>query len=133
VKIIKFREKKKYNFKRRVFVKDLILKMFIGIHSFEKKKKQPVRFSIDITLEKNLMYNSDLSSIVNYETVIKNVSNIAKKKHYPLLENLADEIFLKLFREKKIRKIKLKLEKTDIIKNTSSVGIEIEKSRSDEY
>ena len=133
MKIIKFREKKKYNFKRRVFVKDLILKMFIGIHSFEKKKKQPVRFSIDITLEKNLMYNSDLSSIVNYETVIKNVSNIAKKKHYPLLENLADEIFLKLFREKKIRKIKLKLEKTDIIKNTSSVGIEIEKSRSDEY
>ena len=107
--------------------------MFIGIHSFEKKKKQPVRFSIDITLEKNLMYNSDLSSIVNYETVIKNVSNIAKKKHYPLLENLADEIFLKLFREKKIKKIKLKLEKTDIIKNTSSVGIEIEKSRSDEY
>ena len=133
MKIIKFREKKKYNFKRRVFVKDLILKMFIGIHSFEKKKKQPVRFSIDITLEKNLMYNSDLSSIVNYETVIKNVSNIAKKKHYPLLENLADEIFLKLFREKKIKKIKLKLEKTDIIKNTSSVGIEIEKSRSDEY
>ena len=133
MKIIKFREKKKYNFKRRVFVKDLILKMFIGIHSFEKKKKQPVRFSIDITLEKNLMYNSDLSSIVNYETVIKNVSNIAKKKHYPLLENLADEIFIKLFREKKIRKIKLKLEKTDIIKNTSSVGIEIEKSRSDEY
>ena len=133
MKIIKFREKKKYNFKRRVFVKDLILKMFIGIHSFEKKKKQPVRFSIDITLEKNLMYNSDLNSIVNYETVIKNVSNIAKKKHYPLLENLADEIFLKLFREKKIRKIKLKLEKTDIIKNTSSVGIEIEKSRSDEY
>ena len=133
MKIIKFREKKKYNFKRRVFVKDLILKMFIGIHSFEKKKKQPVRFSIDITLEKNLVYNSDLSSIVNYETVIKNVSNIAKKKHYPLLENLADEIFIKLFREKKIRKIKLKLEKTDIIKNTSSVGIEIEKSRSDEY
>ena len=133
MKIIKFREKKKYNFKRRVFVKDLILKMFIGIHSFEKKKKQPVRFSIDITLEKNLMYNSDLNSIVNYETVIKNVSNIAKKKHYPLLENLADEIFIKLFREKKIRKIKLKLEKTDIIKNTSSVGIEIEKSRSDEY
>ena len=127
MKIIKFKEKKKYNYKRRVFVKDLILKMFVGIHSFEKKKKQPVRFNVDITLEKNLMFNSDLDNIVNYETVIKNITSIAKKKHYLLLENLADEIFLKLFREKKIRKIKLKLEKTDIIKNTSSVGIEIEK------
>ena len=133
MKIIKFKEKKKYNYKRRVFVKDLILKMFVGIHSFEKKKKQPVRFNVDITLEKNLMFNSDLDNIVNYETVIKNITSIAKKKHYLLLENLADEIFLKLFREKKIRKIKLKLEKTDIIKNTSSVGIEIEKSRSNEY
>lgn len=133
MKIIKFKEKKKYNYKRSVFVKDLILKMFVGIHSFEKKKKQPVRFNVDITLEKNLMFNSDLDNIVNYETVIKNITSIAKKKHYLLLENLADEIFLKLFREKKIRKIKLKLEKTDIIKNTSSVGIEIEKSRSNEY
>ena len=133
MKIIKFKEKKKYNYKRRVFVKDLILKMFVGIHSFEKKKKQPVRFNVDLTLEKNLMFNSDLDNIVNYETVIKNITSIAKKKHYLLLENLADEIFLKLFREKKIRKIKLKLEKTDIIKNTSSVGIEIEKSRSNEY
>ena len=133
MKIIKFKEKKKYNYKRKVFIKDLVLKMFIGIHSFEKKKKQPVRFNIDITLEKNSMYNSDLNSIVNYETLIKNVTNIAKRKHFPLLENLADEIFLKLFREKKIRKIKLKLEKTDIIKNTSSVGIEIEKGRSNEY
>ena len=79
MKIIKFKEKKKYNYKRRVFVKDLILKMFVGIHSFEKKKKQPVRFNVDITLEKNLMFNSDLDNIVNYETVIKNITSIAKK------------------------------------------------------
>ena len=59
--------------------------------------------------------------------------NITKKKHFPLLETLAEEIFLKLFREIKIKKIKLSIEKLDIIKNTSSVGIEIEKSKSNEY
>ena len=107
--------------------------MSIGIHSFEKKKKQRVRFNIEITLNQNLINNNELSNIVNYESVIKNVSNIVKRKHYQLLENLADEIFLKLFRDKKISKIKIGLEKLDIIRNTSSVGIEIEKSRSNEH
>ena len=134
MKLIKFKEKKKYNYKRRVFVKDLVLKIFVGIHSFEKKKKQRVRFNLDITLEPNLFFNSnDMTSIVNYETVIKNIENISKKKHYLLLETLAEEIFLKLFREKKIKKINLRIEKLDIIKNTSSVGIEFEKSRLNEY
>ena len=35
--------------------------------------------------------------------------------------------------EKKIKKIKLIIEKLDIIKNTSSVGIEIEKSKLNEH
>tara|TARA_B000000532_G_C18621261_1_gene299908 strand:- start:150 stop:587 length:438 start_codon:yes stop_codon:yes gene_type:complete len=134
MKLIKFKEKKKYNYKRKVFVKDLVLKTFVGIHSFEKKKKQRVRFNLDITLEPNLFFNSnDMTNIVNYETVIKNIENISKKKHYLLLENLAEEIFLKLFREKKIKKINLRIEKLDIIKNTSSVGIEVEKSRLNEH
>ncbi len=134
MKLIKFKEKKKYNYKRRVFIKDLVLKIFVGIHSFEKKKKQRVRFNLDIVLDPNLFSNNnDMDSIVNYETVINNIDNITKKKHYPLLETLAEEIFLKLFREKKIKKIKLRIEKIDIIKNTSSVGIEVEKSRSNEH
>ena len=134
MKLIKFKEKKKYNYKRRVFIKDLVLKIFVGIHSFEKKKKQRVRFNLDIVLDPNLFSNNnDMDSIVNYETVINYIDNITKKKHYPLLETLAEEIFLKLFREKKIKKIKLRIEKIDIIKNTSSVGIEVEKSRSNEH
>ena len=134
MKLIKFKEKKKYNYKRRVFIKDLVLKIFVGIHSFEKKKKQRVRFNLDIVLDPNLFSNNnDMDNIVNYETVINNIDNITKKKHYLLLENLADEIFLKLFREKKMKKIKLRIEKLDIIKNTSSVGIEVEKSRFNEH
>ena len=132
--IIRFKQKKNYNYKRKVFVRDLVLKISVGIHAFEKKKKQRVRFNIDIVLDPDVFpENNNLNSIVNYEAVIKNIRNITKKKHFPLLETLAEEIFLKLFREIKIKKIKLSIEKLDIIKNTSSVGIEIEKSKSNEY
>ena len=134
MKIIKFKQKKIYNYKRKVLIKDLELKMLIGIHNFEKKKKQMVRFNLVINIDQNLFPNdNDLKSIVNYEQVIKTIKRITAKKHYPLLETLAEKIFSKLFENLKIKKILLRIEKLDVIKNTSSVGVEIEKTRSNEH
>ena len=134
MKIIKFKQKKIYNYKRKVLIKDLELKMLIGIHNFEKKKKQMVRFNLVINIDQNLFPNdNDLKSIVNYEQVIKTIKRITAKKHYPLLETLAEKIFSKLFENLKIKKILLRIEKLDVIKNTTSVGVEIEKTRSNEH
>ena len=134
MKIIKFKQKKIYSYKRRVLIKDLVLKMLIGIHGFEKKKKQRVRFNLVINIDQNLFPNDkDLKSIINYEQVIKTIKKITGRKHYPLLETLAEKIFTKLFENLRIKKIFLRIEKLDVIKNTTSVGIEIEKTRSNEY
>ncbi len=133
MKIIKFKEKKRYNYRRKVLIKDLILKISVGIHDFEKKKKQRVKFNLIINIDQNLMPDdNDLKSIVNYEKVIKIIEKVTKKKHFLLLESLAEEIFSKLFENYKIKKILIRVEKLDIIKNTSSVGIEIEKSKINE-
>ena len=133
MKIIKFKEKRHFNYKRKIFVRDLILKISVGIHNFEKKKKQRVKFSVDINTNPNLVPDdNNLDSIINYEDVIKNIKKITNKKHYPLLETLAEKIFLKLFENRRIKKVKLRIEKLDILKNTSSVGIEIEKSKFNE-
>ena len=134
MKIVKFKQKKIYSYKRKVLIKDLILKMLVGIHGFEKKKKQRVRFNLVINIDNNLFPNDkDLKSIVNYELVIKVIKKIVVRKHYPLLETLAEKIFDKLFENIRIKKILLRIEKLDVIKNTSSVGIELEKTRSNEY
>ena len=134
MKIIKFKQKRSYSYKRKILIKDLVLKMLIGIHNFEKKKKQRVRFNLVINIDQNLIPNDkDLKSIVNYEQVIKTIMRITSRKHYPLLETLAEKIFLKLFENLRINKILLRIEKLDVIKNTTSVGIELEKTRSNEY
>ena len=134
MKIIKFKQKKIYSYKRKVLIKDLVLKMFVGIHNFEKKKRQRVKFNLVINIDQNLFPNdNDLKSIVNYEQVIKTIKRITVKKHYPLLETLAEKIFSKLFENLRIKKILLRIEKLDVIKNTTSVGVEIEKTRSNEH
>ena len=48
MKIIKFKKKEKFKYRRKVIIKDLTLSIFVGIHSFEKKKKQRVKFNIEI-------------------------------------------------------------------------------------
>ena len=134
MKIIKFKQKRSYSYKRKILIKDLVLKMLVGIHNFEKKKKQRVKFNLVINIDQNLIPNDkDLKSIVNYEQVIKTIMKITSRKHYPLLETLAEKIFDKLFENMRIKKILLRIEKLDVIKNTTSVGIELEKTRSNEY
>ena len=130
MKIIKFKDKKNYKYKRKVSIKNLILKISVGLHDFEKIEKQRVRFSIDISTDSNIKpNNNDLSSIVNYEDTIKKITYITEKKHHELLEDLAENIFDIIFESKIVKKVNLKLEKLDIIKNTESVGIEVSKSR----
>ena len=127
MKILKFKNKQKFKYNKKIIVKDLILLLSVGIHQFEKLEKQRVKFNIEITTDPNL--KPDIKSIVNYESVINDIKRLTKKMHFELLEGLSESLFDEMFKNKKIKKIKLKIEKLDIIKETSSVGIEVIKTR----
>tara|TARA_B110000971_G_scaffold175998_1_gene181325 strand:+ start:117 stop:527 length:411 start_codon:yes stop_codon:yes gene_type:complete len=130
IKIINFQKKEEYSYVRKIIITDLIFNTSIGIHDFEKKREQQIKFNIEIGIKPSLKASeNDLGSIVNYENVIGKIKLIAQKKHYNLLETLAEDIFSNLFLIKNIMKIKLRIEKPEIIKNTTSVGIEITKKR----
>jgi len=127
MKILKFKNKQKFKYNKKIIVKDLILLLSVGIHQFEKLKRQKVKFNIEITTDPNL--KPDVKTIVNYESIINDIKKLTEKKHFELLENLSESIFDEIFKNKKIKKIKLKIEKLDIIKETTSVGIEVIKTK----
>ena len=75
MKIIKFKKKEKFKYKRKVIIKDLILNISIGIHNFEKKRRQRVKFNIEILTNPYVIPNNkDLNSILNYEEIISSAS-----------------------------------------------------------
>ena len=130
MKLIRFKKKEKFKYKRKVIIKDLVLNILVGIHSFEKKKKQRVKFNIDILTNPYVSPNKkDLNSILNYEEVVMQIEKLANLKHHELLEDLAENIFNIIFKNKLVKKINLKLEKLDILKKTKSVGIEVSKTK----
>ena len=130
MKIIKLKLKNNFKFKRKVIIKNLVLNIFIGIHNFEKKKKQRVRFNIEVVTNPNIKPNNkDLTTILNYEDLINKIKLLAKKQHHELIEDLAENIFEIIFQNRLVKKTNIKIEKLDIIKNSESVGIEVSKSK----
>ena len=130
MKIIRFKTKEQFKYKRKVVIKNLILNIFIGIHDFEKKKRQKVRFNIEIETNPNTKpSNKDFSTIIDYEKLVNKIKELVKKQHHELLEELAENIFRIIFQNKLVKKANVKLEKLHIIRETESVGVDITKNR----
>ena len=134
LKIVKIdKNKSLFNYEKKILINDLILDLKLGYYDFEREKAQKVKFSLEIEYEdKKPTNDKDIKSIVNYGTVVKLITKLVKKKHYNFLETLAESVFDELFKDKRIGKIMLKIEKLEILKECSSVGIQITKKRSHE-
>ena len=120
-----------FNYEKKVLIKELILNLKLGYYDFEKEKPQKVKFSLEIDYkDKKPSNDKDLKSIVNYSKVVRLIKKLVKNKHYNFLETLAEDVFDELFKDKRIEKINLKIEKLEIMRDCSSVGIQISKKRS---
>ena len=132
LKIIKIdKEKNLFNYEKKILINELILDLKLGYYDFEKENPQKVKFSLEIDyIDKKPTNDKDIKSIVNYGTIVKLIIKLVKKKHYNFLETLAEDVFDMLFKDKRIGKIMLQIEKLEILKECSSVGIQITKKRS---
>ena len=125
------KNKSLFNYEKKVLIKELILNIKLGYFDFEKKNPQKVKFSLEANYkDKKPTNDRDLKSIVNYDKLVRLIKKLVKNKHYNFLETLAEDIFNEIFKDRRIDKIVLKIEKLEIIKDCSSVGIQISKKRS---
>ena len=132
LKIVKIdKSKSLFNYEKKILINELLLDLKLGYYDFEKKTAQKVKFSLEIDYENKKPTNDkDIKSIVNYGQVVRLIRKLTKNKHYNFLETLAEDTFDVLFKDKRIGKIMLKIEKLEILKDCSSVGIQIIKKRS---
>ena len=134
LKVVKIdKNKNLFNYEKKILIKELTLDLKLGYYDFEKEKKQKVKFNLEIDYEdKKPTNDEDIKSIVNYDKIVNLISKLVKSKHYNFLETLAEDVFDELFKDRRIGKIMLQIEKLEILKHCSSVGIQISKKRSHE-
>ena len=122
----------KNTIKRNVFIKDFIIEEIIGIHKHEKIKKQKIKFNIVLDINQSSVPDEkDIKSIVDYEKITNKLENLTKSKKYNFLESLAEDSFKEIFKDKRINSVTIKIEKPEAIKNATSVGVEVFKTRKD--
>lgn len=113
---------------RHVFVRDLVLMALIGVHDFEQDAPQRVRVNLDLAVrESERGLGDELANVVCYETLVNGVQDIVNTGHVGLVETMAETISEMCLRDARVRSVRVRVEKLDIIDAAESVGVEIER------
>ena len=116
---------------RHVFVRDLVVNCDIGVHAHEHGAAQRVRLNLDLGVrESEAPLHDDLDNVVCYEEIVTRVTGIVLDGHVNLVETLAERIADSCLADPRIRIVRVRVEKLDVVDNAASVGVEIERRNS---
>ena len=78
LKVVKIdKNKRLFNYEKKVLIKDLVLDLKLGYYDFEKEKLQKVKFTLEVNYEdKKPSNDKDLKSIVNYAKIVKLIKKL---------------------------------------------------------
>ena len=115
---------------RRVFVNGLEMVASVGVFEFEHRYEQRIIVSLDLTVDDAYDGKSErLTDVVDYSELVRATEAIAHSGHFKLIETLAERIAEAGLKDTRVRDIRVRIEKPDIMPGCKSVGIEILRHR----
>ncbi len=110
----------------RLFVRDLVVPSSIGIHRHERDAPQRVRVTVEIDIAPLFSTESDsIGAVLSYDNVVAAVKKIISLGHINLVETLADRIATNCLEDARVVKVKVIVEKLDVLGGEATVGAEI--------
>jgi dihydroneopterin aldolase len=122
---------------RHVFVRDLVLQASVGVYAHEHTARQRVRINIDLGVIDEAAVaglavgEDELQRVVDYEKVTQRARSIVGAGHTRLVETLAERIAESCMGDKRVRTVRVRVEKLDIFADAVSAGVEIERRQHD--
>ncbi len=114
----------------QVFIKDLLVRGIIGINDWERVNIQDILINIVLFADLHPAGESDdIADCVNYRTIAKKVQSHAESAKRFTVEALAADIARLCLEEPRVQKVCVRIEKPGAVRFSSSVGVEIERSR----
>ena len=112
---------------RRMFIRDLMLDCWIGIHHFERDANQQVCINIDLTMDDSLAVDDNIANVLDYDDVIAGVKAIIAAGHINLVETLAERIGGFCIADPRVLRARVRVDKPGAISEAAGAGIEIER------
>jgi dihydroneopterin aldolase len=114
---------------RHVFIRNLELPAHIGVYRQEEGRTQQVRINVDLATDDIADTHDMLENVVDYHVIEKRIRAIIAEGHVRLAETLAERIADACFEDKRVRTVRVRVEKLKALTAAESVGIEIERTR----
>ncbi len=111
-----------------VTVRGLILMCSIGIRPSERGRKQRVRVSVDLSAA-DPFPGEDRRRIINYETIVARIREVASAGHIDLCEGFAERICTACFADPRVERVRVSVEKLDVFPDAEGVGAILERAR----
>jgi 7,8-dihydroneopterin aldolase/epimerase/oxygenase len=113
---------------RHILIRDLIVDCEIGVFPHEHGKTQRVRIDATLTLTDGSHAIEDkLSATVSYSDIIDQIQAMAARRRINLVETLAERVAQLCLADRRVRSVRVRVEKLDIYADSTIVGVEIER------
>ncbi|MCB1984268.1 MAG: dihydroneopterin aldolase [Burkholderiales bacterium] len=111
-----------------IFLSDFKAKTLIGIYPWERKVAQTIQLDLEIALpDKRAAETDSIEHAVDYARVVECIREILEKKHFMLLEALAEHIAHTIMKEFKSPWVRISVAKLGIIRGVKRIGVCIER------
>ena len=116
----------------QVLINNLTARGIIGIKDWEREKPQEILINIILfTNIKKAGQSDDIRDCVNYRTVAKNVIKHTESAERYTVEALTSDLAEICLEHPDVEKARVRVEKPGAVRFADSVGVEIERSRSE--
>ncbi len=111
-------------------IKDLLLRIIIGINDWEREKKQDVLVNIEIDYNsEKAMESDDINQALDYKSLVKKIISEVEQTEFFLVEKLAGYILNIILENELVQFAKVKVDKPHAIRFAESVSFEIFRER----
>jgi len=108
----------------RIFVRDFVLPVAIGVYPEEQGVLQKVRFTLEATVAQSVHASHDqIAEVPSYDDLVNAVRSVAAVGHINLVETMAERIAQHCLADKRIAGIMVRVEKLE--RGPGAVGVEI--------
>ena len=112
---------------RKIFLKNYVLPVNIGVHDFEKLAAQRIVINVELyVLLSDSTPNADnINEVLDYDFIRSTLKRIVSAGHIELQETLCDTFMTELMKNHLVRAARVSSEKPDVYSDCDAVGIEI--------
>ena len=108
----------------RIFVRDWVLPVHIGVYDEEQGITQRVGFSVEAEVaQSGAALHDEIAEVPSYDDILKIIRGIVEKGHINLVETLAERIASECLADPRIASVRVRIEKLE--RGPEAVGVEI--------